>query len=100
MRTLLPKPRKAYQPPQVVTVDLESARYWAKFAAGETRASLWTDVVKKLERAEREGRDVECRWHSVKSRRHPGFPSHGLLEVAPAPAPPKLKFRSRRRPGE
>ncbi len=97
-RPLPPAPRQAYVPPKIVVVDIDTARYWAKFAAGENRAALWADVVRRMDKAAREGRDVECRWHSVQSRRHPGFPSHGFLEVVDVAPPAPVKFRSRVRP--
>jgi len=87
-------PQPEYTPEEVVRIDLPTAKYWARFAAGEIRASLWSDVVRKMERIEARGGDAICLWWHVKVKKHSAF-NHGLLEVKEV-LPPIVKVRSRR----
>lgn len=86
-------PRPEYQPEDVVYIDLPTARYWAKFAAGEFRAAIWGDVVRRMAKIEARGGEAVCMWWSAKVKKHPAF-NHGMLEVREV-AMPKVKVRSR-----
>jgi hypothetical protein len=58
------------------------------------RVSLWSEVVRKLEKADKDGRAVECRWYKMSDRRHPVH-AHGHVEVVAVEPLPRVKVRSR-----
>lgn len=79
-----------------IIVELEDAKYWARFSSGAIRPLLWADAVKRMERIEARGVASECRWWPAKTRPHPACESHGMLEVREAILP-KVSVRSRTR---